>query len=273
MIESMIVDACSDLENDVGADCDDANTLSLSHVLSMWGAKVDDTTAIPAIALPEPIVFLILRGRWTDVLFLLRWHQDLKRIHSLTLLIPGWPPAGSEPFYHIGEQRLEQPAVAPSEDACVQLAYDIKIWSAKFGAEEEASFSQAVQTLEQWAGSFSNRSRLTTLEAGKFKHSAEEMFAALRLSFVLKGGANKLAHALGLSLTLTTPQALQPVLMKLLNEPDTKPPGPSTVRRAELAFDLSFMYHRRKYQPPSFANGSISVVRLQPTVRVRLALV
>ena len=76
----------SDSEHDVQV----AETeTSVSDILAQWGLDISPED-IPVLAMPQPIVYLIGRRKWSTILLRTEWHQlliDRKEIISRK----GWP--------------------------------------------------------------------------------------------------------------------------------------------------------------------------------------
>ena len=66
------------------SDDDDPAQLNLAcDVLQDWGLDVN-ADDVPILLLPEPIVYLIMQGEFSEVMFLLEWHSKL--YNSVALL-------------------------------------------------------------------------------------------------------------------------------------------------------------------------------------------
>ena len=87
-------------ESDVQDEVEKDTSCSLETVLRDWGMVDCAPDAIPLLFLPEPIVLLVSRRKWSKLLLCTHWHEYLihprfnKAFDNNPLFesIPDWPP-------------------------------------------------------------------------------------------------------------------------------------------------------------------------------------
>ena len=96
----------SDSSADDGGTAAAAGQSCASEILQAWGI---DTPAddLLVLLLPEPIVYLLSRGQWQDLLLRTSWHHRLVLAHGI--LVPSlpfdaiaWPPENSPTWEQVG---------------------------------------------------------------------------------------------------------------------------------------------------------------------------
>ena len=78
---------------------------------------VDNPKDVPVLFLPEPVGLLLLKGNWSEVLRLARWHQ----------LRPDWPPA--EFTSHAQGRHAPVTCESISVPKLQQLVSDLRRWA------------------------------------------------------------------------------------------------------------------------------------------------
>ena len=119
--------------------------ISVGFFLTSAGS-VDD---FPVLLLLEPVVFLITRGAWHDLLILARWHADQSLAGDQPLrkrgLLQGWPPEDAALGNKLGANLNRADAncehITPS--TLRNMAGEIQIWSTSVLAAQACPHSRA----------------------------------------------------------------------------------------------------------------------------------
>ena len=143
---------------------------------------------------------LIMRRAWSEILILVRWQRHLHVSKQLGSLIPDWPPADAVVWTQEGQNAVVEESVSGiSGKSCREISKWIQAWApgalaASVPGQEgnvEMNLKTAVTRLNFWADDcdvMAGAKRSDQL--GKLRHSALELFAAIRFAFRQKGGSS-----------------------------------------------------------------------------------
>lgn len=101
----------SESASDFEAEGATSTRLKASEIMSNWGIDSVDLNEVPILMLPEPIVFLILKGTWSEIVLSAHWHENLCdsqgrlswRGKSLFQNLD-WPTSDAHLWMHIGQK-------------------------------------------------------------------------------------------------------------------------------------------------------------------------
>ena len=234
--------------------------ISASEQLRRWGFHDADANCVPVITVPYPIAFLIMEGRWSRILLLVRWHQDLHlhrcRRHSLSQTGPlaGWPPPGSAAWSRCGASEPPvdlQDIPALDVNALLEISGSVRQWAPSIlaGSAGEAcreELERVLTRLDKWTFSWQQAMGMLNLPRGAsaFRHDSRKLLSAVRMSAHLKGGPRSLVDVLAKSLALALPEFLRADFIAHTLKPTTLP-SRATIQRGELALDVALMLLQR----------------------------
>ena len=257
-------------DDELGADIDVDRQSSVAEdvgdvgsQLVAWGVDRGRANELQAIVVPEPIVGLILRGAWAYLVLLIRWHNPLNiedshqhRREVLPGPIPEWPPHDAVVWRHNGKDRdINEDNSTVMEkldsDTCLALLRKLHGWAPLAAGSRDvlAQMASAATTLRTWAQGFSDVKGIGSPgysgRMGRYRHTAAKLLKAVRLSFMVRGGASQLHDVTARSLALALPTHLQAAFLEGKGEHQkvykSICPSATLVRRAEMSLDVAIM--------------------------------
>ena len=257
---------------------------SAASVVQDWNLGIP-AGEVPVLLLPEPIVCLIANSRWTHLLLRAAWHEHVlpdvssaeasseSNLAPLFRTIPNWPPADSLVWQNIGQLGNRhgfakddlQNVPDMNSEALESIADQLRAWTgpilnstgtAAARESERAKILQIVQNLDSWAVQLKECEQPTATLVPqcrrRWRHSTSKVLSSIRVAHMVRGGASKLAGVVKHTLSLIAPAFLVGPLMRGLQQDEAKMtvlPGASTIRRNELALDISLtLWRKRTYQ-------------------------
>ena len=220
------VSSSADLLADVEADSDGGGCgedACPSQVLEKWGIDTPPSE-VPVLFLPEPIVYLVARRRWAQILLLGRWHRHFLADNVVSDLLPGWPPPDSEVWKK--ELQCEPRVEVPFNlETLADMTNQLQRWAPVLQAaaalpeerqETDMQLENMIQHLECWTDGLKEATGVNTIaSSSRFAHTCGQLFTAMRLVFSLRGGAEKLVQAVRLALQLVAPAPMLQACMAI----------------------------------------------------------
>ena len=237
------------------------NSVAIAQILrawdETWNGNVED---IPAILIPWPIAYLVLRKAWTNIVACTRWHSGYvfegPRAH-LPGPIPSWPPENTSCWFNMGNNELQPQAQEEGgEDKhpftsarLLELTRHFRRWAPRIlqdaNPTDRADLQSCVATLEHWRQGLDAVAGIGPYpgmsDGSRFRHSSRKLLKCLRMLPLLKGSADALAEVVTQSLSLTLPDYMRNAFIESANAPVNKLPHTSLLQRYELSLDIAMM--------------------------------
>jgi hypothetical protein len=209
-------DCVDDARVDVGMPASDSY---VNEQLREWGINVS-ANDIGALLLPAPICKLVLCGSWRHIVLRTCWHGDYnglefnpRRKKRLPGPVLDWPPPDAEVWRQSGllyEAALTDGASDLTAANCQTLAFNVRKWASSLPLELVAEVSAAYVSLQLWSGALSvTQNASETLRRSQYFFASIKLLRAVRLSSMLRGGADRLADVVSRALALNLPPELQ----------------------------------------------------------------
>lgn len=189
-----------------------------------------------ALLCPAPVVELILRGAWRELLFLTRWHP-LSSHRQLKPWVPDWPPRACESVWSTGQLLREGSPVHAS--SCEELRKALLQWAPcilQAHPSQQVTLERHVSMLQSWALALKPRHGP---QLGRLKHSAEKLIAVIKAADYVKNHTR---------LTEICDDLLPHLVGGVCQDIKAAHilPSKTQIRYYELAFDMAFMLTRRQ---------------------------
>ena len=231
---------------------------TIQEQVEVWvGHKValDD---ILALALPMPMMSLIQNGLLSNLLMRVAWHAAAclatgghRDYRKFPKPLQDWPPHDSPVWDKRGTYEKDTRATAPdfnvgTLDTMLNTVRDARAHVAAIGAcpiALDLQLTSVISGLCAWRDRM--RSPFVDMEVSehkRFRYSASKLVECIRLSALLRGGADRLVDVLLKSLSLIVPEFMRSGFIHELKKPGHAVPSASLIRRSELALDMSMVF-------------------------------
>lgn len=175
---------------------------SINKIRSLDGSQAH---LLPVLLLPEPLVFLLLHGQWSELLVPTSWHNhlygphgDLKLAGTSLFSSLNWPPPSSPCWKSDASSSIVEPQNVPDLNVqeLVRVASQLRGWAPQilqsFQGPEMAQQSNmlrgTLERLDVWASALA----LGNMDLGMYRvrpsvdhatfiHSSADMFTAVRV--------------------------------------------------------------------------------------------